>query len=103
MGTRYYTIHVTPEESHSYASFESNVPLSGKNLEIGLQALVSKVVNIFEPGKFTVTIFKSYSKSYGPQNILIINDIERYTAKDKILYEFEDYLLRYAHFESNKY
>ncbi|TDL24205.1 S-adenosylmethionine decarboxylase [Rickenella mellea] len=69
-GEGYYTIHVTPEEGWSYASFECNVPLPTKKLpddgaDAGkrnipdLQTLIQRVVRIFEPGKITLTLFVS--------------------------------------------
>jgi len=60
----YYTIHVTPEEGWSYASFECNVPLPTKPTPqlVGipdLKTLIRRVVNIFEPGRLTLTLFVS--------------------------------------------
>jgi S-adenosylmethionine decarboxylase len=63
-GEGYYTIHVTPEEGWSYASFECNVPLSTspssstKNIP-DLQTLIRRVVNIFQPGRLSLTLFIS--------------------------------------------
>ena len=69
IGEGYYTIHVTPEEGWSYASFECNVPLAprrrGTNEAItdnaddipDLRTLIRRVVRIFEPGKITMTLF----------------------------------------------
>lgn len=65
-GEGYYTIHVTPEEGWSYASFECNVPLAARKHGRGtdnnsdipdLRTLVQRVVRIFEPGKITMTLF----------------------------------------------
>ncbi|KAH8119539.1 S-adenosylmethionine decarboxylase [Phellopilus nigrolimitatus] len=65
-GEGYYTIHVTPEEGFSYASFECNVPLavrkSGSDNDNSddipdLRTLVQRIVRIFEPGKLTMTLF----------------------------------------------
>jgi len=63
-GEGYYTIHVTPEEGWSYASFECNVPLSAAPVsstkEIpDLQTLIRRVVDIFQPAKLNVTLFIS--------------------------------------------
>ena len=66
-GEGYYTIHVTPEEGWSYASFECNVPLATRrpgaraidspdNIP-DLGTLIRRVVRIFEPGKITMTLF----------------------------------------------
>lgn len=63
-GEGYYTIHVTPEEGWSYASFECNVPLptlpTPQPSKIpDLKTLVRRVVNIFQPGRLTLTLFIS--------------------------------------------
>ncbi|KAL4074018.1 S-adenosylmethionine decarboxylase [Scleroderma citrinum] len=63
-GEGYYTIHVTPEEGWSYASFECNVPLSpsslpSKNDMPDLETLVRRVVDIFQPGRLSMTLFIS--------------------------------------------
>jgi S-adenosylmethionine decarboxylase len=63
-GEGYYSIHVTPEEGWSYASFECNVPLSpapaprsGDIPDLG--TLVRRVVDIFRPARLTLTMFIS--------------------------------------------
>jgi S-adenosylmethionine decarboxylase len=66
-GEGYYTIHVTPEEGWSYASFECNVPLAlsrshahQPNSAIpDLRTVVRRVVDIFRPGRITLTLFIS--------------------------------------------
>jgi S-adenosylmethionine decarboxylase len=65
-GEGYYTIHVTPEEGWSYASFECSVPLpihparSYDRDDIpDLQTLIRRVVSIFRPGRLTLTLFVS--------------------------------------------
>jgi S-adenosylmethionine decarboxylase len=63
-GEGYYTIHVTPEEGWSYASFECNVPISpvpaphSRDIP-DLGTLVRRVVSIFRPGRLTLTLFAS--------------------------------------------
>ena len=49
----YYTIHVTPEESCSYASFETNLPMNLASYD----ALLAKVLAIFKPRRFLMTMF----------------------------------------------
>lgn len=65
-GEGYYTIHVTPEEGWSYASFECNVPLPpshsstpSKGTIPDLKSLVQRVVSIFQPGRLSLTLFVS--------------------------------------------
>lgn len=47
----YWTIHITPESHCSYASFESNI----KTRSYG--ALINAVLRIFQPRRFTMTLF----------------------------------------------
>ncbi|GAA6015975.1 hypothetical protein JCM10207_006825 [Rhodosporidiobolus poonsookiae] len=87
-GDRYATVHVTPEEAYSYASFECNFDFEGLGAEEGLEAedevalamegvgapsscapgaktgeslpqLVDDVLAIFEPSKISLTLFVS--------------------------------------------
>lgn len=63
-GEGYYTIHVTPEEGWSYASFECNVPLptlpTPQPSKIpDLKTLIRRVVSIFQPARLTLTLFIS--------------------------------------------
>jgi S-adenosylmethionine decarboxylase len=61
----YYTIHVTPEEECSYASFECNIPLpvvrpaSASTSVPDLKTLLQRVVSIFQPGRISLTLFIS--------------------------------------------
>ena len=55
----YFTVHVTPEPHCSYASFETNVPASQTNRET--VDIISQVVDIFKPGRFSVTLFEAKS------------------------------------------
>jgi len=47
----YWTIHITPEPEFSYVSFETNLS------QTSYDDLVSKVVDVFKPGKFVTTLF----------------------------------------------
>ena len=46
----YFTIHITPEASCSYVSFETNAPSSDYH------ELIARVLDIFKPGQFIVTL-----------------------------------------------
>jgi S-adenosylmethionine decarboxylase len=56
-GSHYFTVHVTPEPNCSYASFETNVPALQKGRDTA--EIVSNVVDIFKPGRFSVTLFEA--------------------------------------------
>jgi len=120
----YYTIHVTPEEGWSYASFECNIPLSCSNSGQGekfpdVKSLIERVVSIFEPGRITLTLFVS-SEDNDTETASAVDAAQRafkdalieraclgeqnemrraYRRTDKINYEFGGYDLAFASFE----
>ncbi|KAJ7124880.1 S-adenosylmethionine decarboxylase [Mycena epipterygia] len=128
-GEGYYTIHVTPEEGWSYASFECNVPLppsrsSPQDLKIipDLPSLIRRVVDIFQPGRLSLTLFISSEDNENDQGESAIEAAQRsfktalippivndslsvrtgapeYKRTDKINYEFGGYDLAFASFE----
>lgn len=97
-GGHYFTIHVTPEKGFSYASFESNVP-AGKYGITNSQVL-ERVVNIFKPGKFSLTLFEAHSKNgsgaYKIRNLF--QNLSGYKRTDRIIYEFDGYDLVFMSF-----
>lgn len=111
-GDGYWTIHVTPEEGWSYASFECNVPSSvphdGTEANSGvsfptLHQLIQRVVDIFQPGNLSITLFVSNTVHESP--IEHAQSVFRkalqpkgYKRTDKITYEFKGYDLTFASF-----
>lgn len=61
---RYSTVHVTPEEHCSYASFETNLTsrhyLPGHS---GFSRLMNQVLSLFKPGNATVALFLKQQQS----------------------------------------
>ena len=130
-GEGYYTIHVTPEEGWSYASFECNVPLPTKPTDKStsvpdLKTLIRRVVDIFRPGKITLTLFISSEDNdaaeeeegesavetaqrafksaltHSPKRVGCegaASSAGLYKRTDKINYEFGGYDLAFASFE----
>lgn len=97
----YYTLHITPEKGWSYASFESNVPVSSisNNKQDNVDVL-NKVLAVFKPQEFCLTFFSTSEKNANFQKLLgVSNLIPYYKKKDKIVYDLEDYHLLYIRFE----
>ena len=116
-GEGYYTIHVTPEEGWSYASFECNVPISQSRAAGSpippetqlpdLETLIQRVVTIFQPGHLSLSLF--VSSDLDPSKATPIDTAQGafkhalatsgYRRTDKINYEFDGYDLAFASFE----
>lgn len=115
---KYFTIHVTPEPVCSYASFETNIPvrLSSKSSSSRcsakgsapetVQELIHRVVDIFQPGNLTVTIFASSSPNATEKQVErrqfkmlhSLRSLPGFRRTDRILYGLEGYNLIYGHY-----
>lgn len=103
----YFTVHVTPEPICSYASFETNVPSSYNGR--GASDVIEHVVKIFNPGRFTVTLFESKSKPATEEDAFHVGNgvgvkqrmdgIKGYRRMDRIVHEFDDYYLVFRYYE----
>jgi S-adenosylmethionine decarboxylase len=113
-GEGYWTIHVTPEEGWSYASFECNVPSSAQPDDLedlpksfpSLHQLIQRVIHIFQPGHLSITLFVSSNPSSQDSPIEHAQSVFRkaltpkgYKRTDKITYEFSGYDLAFASFQ----
>ncbi|KAI9791629.1 MAG: spermidine resistance protein [Peltula sp. TS41687] len=112
--THYFTVHVTPESQCSYASFETNVPCRQTGRETA--EIVEQVVNIFRPGRFSVTLFEAKSSSIGDVGIATdggyiaakrtgrMDCIKGYRRIERIVHDLNGYdlVFRYYHREDWK-
>lgn len=113
-GTHYFTVHVTPEPHCSYASFETNVPHSQNGQQTA--DIIKQVVNIFKPGRFTVTLFEAKASEPVDGDLDGIKDLKalerqaiRRTAKmeqisgyrrvDRIVHDLDGYDLVFRYYE----
>ncbi|KAK2792664.1 hypothetical protein FQN50_010038 [Emmonsiellopsis sp. PD_5] len=111
-GTHYFTVHVTPEPHCSYASFETNVP----QMQTGGETsdIVNHVVDIFKPGRFSVTLFEarpntaktdSEEHQAAQRNAALRNaKMERipgYRRIDRIVHDLDGYDLVFRYYERN--
>lgn len=116
--THYFTVHVTPEPNCSYASFETNVP----NKQTGRETadVIEQVVNIFKPGRFSVTLFegnkpdeidldsndadetankiKALERQLARKNSRL-DQIRGYRRVDRIVHDLEGYELVFKYYE----
>lgn len=113
--THYFTVHVTPEPHCSYASFETNVPSGQTGREMA--DMVEQVVNIFKPGRFSVTLFETKPvdlvdgtdldgvaemKALGRQTArknARMESIKGYRRVDRIVHDLEGYELVFRYYE----
>jgi len=98
----YFTVHVTPEPQCSYASFETNVPARQTGRETS--DIVSQVVDIFKPGRFSVTLFEAKAEEDGYPQAKVRKDktmdsIRGYRRVDRVVHDLEGYELVFRYFE----
>ena len=117
-GTHYFTVHVTPEPNCSYASFETNVPVGQKGRET--VDIVQHVVDIFKPGRFSVTLFEAKTtpneKAWSDLDTLAetkalqrqaarrhakMDTIQGYRRVDRIVHDLDGYDLVFRYYERN--
>ena len=95
----YFTVHVTPEPQCSYASFETNVPARQTGRETA--EIVEQVVNIFRPGRFSVTLFEATDVaevSKTQKQASRMECIPGYRRIDRIVHDLDGYDLVFRHF-----
>lgn len=115
--THYFTVHVTPEPQCSYASFETNVP--GRQSGRETVEVIEHVVNIFKPGRFSVTLFEAKANSVEVREMGLLGDspadakavesgmlrsakmekIKGYRRVERIVHDFDGYDLVFRYYE----
>ncbi|WFD29888.1 adenosylmethionine decarboxylase [Malassezia sp. CBS 17886] len=130
----YWTVHVTPEQGSSYASFETNIALdcapppdrdgtptseapppaaptpvapppaaaapAADATPYNAHVLVDRVVRMFRPNTFTLTLFVSADAALDSSDASVFRPVQvaGYRQSDRILYEFEGYDLLFVSF-----
>jgi len=117
--THYFTVHVTPEPQCSYASFETNVPERQSGRETA--EVIEHVVNIFKPGRFSVTLFEAKAGDCEVGDLSQLGDaaieaqalesakrrsakmdgLKGYRRIERIVHEFDGYDLVFRYYERN--
>lgn len=83
LGETYMTVHVTPEPSGSYASFETNFP------EADYTQTITRVTGIFQPNRFTLVMTGSQDEDQVPQDERLPFEMPGYRCTEKSFYEFD--------------
>ncbi|KAL9050513.1 MAG: hypothetical protein Q9162_006578 [Coniocarpon cinnabarinum] len=100
ISTHYFTVHVTPEPQCSYASFETNVPSNQSGRQTA--EIVEQVVNIFKPGRFSVTLFEAKPEREvrpAERKVQQMDVIKGYRRVDRVVHDLDGYDLIFRHFE----
>ncbi|KNZ51234.1 hypothetical protein VP01_4035g3 [Puccinia sorghi] len=107
--SRYGTIHVTPEASHSFASFETNLDYTHRHHD--LRKLIQHFLDTFQPQNTTITLFNSHvphpaneASSHSDLDhklaLLLQNDLRpSYSLVEHNDHELDDYNLAYISLE----
>lgn len=88
------TIHITPESEFSYVSFETNASAAS------YREIISKVLKIFNPGKFTITLFANQSSPAreAPKDLHFISNLGDWNRREMQMCQFKNYDLTYLFF-----
>jgi S-adenosylmethionine decarboxylase len=106
-GEAYATVHVTPQESCSYASFETNLgsrrySKPGEDCSKALNDLVTKVLDIFQPKRLTITLFVDQGAMASIGSAPFAGVGTRYTQRTKTSTRFEmDYVATIVNYVEN--
>jgi S-adenosylmethionine decarboxylase len=82
-GTVYATVHVTPGQKHSYASFETNT------LSRGYDELISHTVAFFSPQRFSVMLTASLTDACSDLPQRVSGAVPGYRISEKSAYIFD--------------
>jgi len=95
-GQAYWTIHITPEASCSYASFETNYNCNTYH------ELIQRVISVFRPAKFTTVEHVDQDSMIGTAGPVTAANVDGYLATGRTLTEFgcKDYVVQMCNYES---
>lgn len=95
-GSAYWTIHITPEASCSYASFETNYNCSSYH------ELIQRIIRVFRPAKFTTVEHVDQDSKMGTAGPVTAAAVDGYNATGRTLTEFgcKDYVVQMCNYQS---
>jgi S-adenosylmethionine decarboxylase proenzyme len=93
-GSEYFTIHITPEPHCSFVSFETNAPMASYN------EVLQKVLNIFRPGNFSVSVFVDNESALGNSQLGLDWEYDQFSRDDCCYHEFSSHCnIAYGNFQ----
>ena len=81
--TDYFTVHVTPQATGSYAGFETNI------IEKDYSGILNDITSIFEPGRFSVVLTSSMDDLCLPLHATIKDVLPGYDVTENCRQEFK--------------
>jgi hypothetical protein len=95
-GSAYWTIHITPEASCSYASFETNYKCKSYH------DLIQRVIAVFRPAKFTTVEHVDQDSQMYTAGPVTAAAVDGYKPTGRTLTEFgcKDYVVQMCNYES---
>ncbi|KAI9096188.1 S-adenosylmethionine decarboxylase [Phlyctochytrium arcticum] len=113
LGPYYFTIHVTPEDICSYASFETSIPVKrffphsrpGSEKEFDtFEDVIQRVVACFKPGIFSTTLFsrKTVGARHGKTDGLLEGNIAGFRRRDRIVHCLGKWDLVFCHYDKGR-
>jgi len=95
-GSAYWTIHITPEASCSYASFETNYNCKSYH------DLIQRVIKVFCPTKFTTVEHVDRDSQIGISGPVTAAAVDGYKSTRRTLNDFgcKDYVVQVCNYES---
>lgn len=79
----YYTVHITPQPSGSYTSFETNI------IEIDYSKVTKDVISIFSPNAFSIALTTSLEDRFFSLHSDVAKVLNGYRMTEKSMYEFD--------------
>eukprot|EP01147_Barroeca_monosierra_P004930 gene4930-6914_t len=93
----YFTIHITPQERFSYVSFETDYMMEDYT------SLITKVLKVFRPGRFSLNLFANKHAPFGHASSAFKLDQLKtagFRREDQQTCELEHASVLYGHFAS---
>jgi S-adenosylmethionine decarboxylase len=83
-GETYFAVHVTPQESGSYASFETN------RIDVNYSVILTRILSLFGPARFSFALtWFAGNKNLAPGLTTEPERVSGYRPTERSLYEFD--------------